>query len=369
MNVVRGSGNGLPGKRIPGSRRALWVSPGFHGRGGISTLVYDMQETRFWKEWNVRHVGTHSDTNPVARIARFSIALVQVCYELVFHRPEIVHIHVASHGSFLRKCVISWICFALKVPVVLQVHGGNFDVYYEAAPKSIKELIRRTFERADAVIGLGETWVMRIQRMAPLAHVANINNAVRPNKPVEQPVSGTVNCLFLGEVGKRKGTFVLLDAWAKMLSSSPIAATLTIAGNGETARAQAVSAELGIESTVRILSWLSTAEVEQLIMKSHVLVLPSTNEGTPRAILEGMANGLCIVASDVGGIPELVGDTGVLVKPSDPEGLSEVLRHVISDPSLRSTLGARTFTRVKNNFDLNSVADQFGSLYRNVLGG
>lgn len=348
-------------------RRALWVSPGISGRGGISTLIYDMQSTELWRKWDVRHVGTHCEGSSLKRVARFAIALPLICYEVLVHRPDVAHIHLSARGSFARKATVSWICFALRIPVVLQVHGSNFDEFFEESPKWLQSTIRRTLEHADVVIGLGQTWAARLQHMAPSAHVATITSAVRFNKPVTQPASGTVHFIFLGEIGDRKGTFVLLQAWQRMMTESKFDAKLTIAGNGDISRARQLSAELGVESTVQILGWISSADVAKLIERSHVLVLPSRNEGTPRAILEAMANGLCVIASDVGGIPELIGDAGVSIKPDDVEGLAQALRAVITDYGMRSALGLQAFSRVKENFDLDATSARFDALYRDVL--
>lgn len=355
------------GRTRDATHSALWVSPGISGRGGISTLIYDMQSTALWKDWNVRHVGTHCDGSASRRVARFALALPTIAYELLAHRPEVVHIHLSARGSFARKSIVSWMCYALGVPVVLQVHGSNFDEFFDESPTWVQFLIRRTLERANVVIGLGQTWAARILHMAPSAHVATITSAVRPNRPVQQPSSGPINCIFLGEIGERKGTFVLLQAWQKLIDGFDVQATLTIAGNGDIRRARDLSAELKVESTVQILSWLSSVEVGELIESSHVLVLPSRNEGTPRAVLEAMANGLCVVASDVGGIPELVGDAGILIKPDDVEGLCRALNSVLTDHHRRSDLGGRAFSRVKDNFDLDSTSRRFDALYRDVL--
>ncbi|WP_246227738.1 glycosyltransferase family 4 protein [Mycolicibacterium helvum] len=350
------------------NHRALWISTSTDSRGGISTFVRDMQTTQLWKTWHIRHIATHRNGSITDRIATFAVGLVQAIYELLAHRPQIVHIHVSAKGSFARKCVISWMCYGLRVPVVLHVHGSNFDEFFDQASPAVKALIRGTLEHADVVIGLGRTWTTRLQIMAPRARVEAATCAVRPDQPVGQVAGGPVNCVFLGEVGERKGTFVLLEAWAKALEHTAVEATLTIAGDGDTARARSLVADLGLASTVEVVGWLSSSAVSQLLKRSHVLVLPSRNEGTPIAILEAMASGLCVVASDVGGIPELLADTGVMVKPDDVAGIAEALTHVIDDHQTRSLLGTRALSRVKSTFDLDALASRLDSLYRSILG-
>lgn len=348
------------------TRRVLWIAPSSTGQGGISTFVKEMQSTRLWQEWNVSHIATHQGGSVTSRVVVFLRSLVAALTSLIRHRPAIAHIHIASRGSFVRKCILAWIYSAAGVPVVMHVHGGDFDVFYENAPPPLKALIRSTLERADVVIGLGDTWVGRIRRMAPSANVVSVPCAVRPAVPVEQRVTGPVRCAFVGAVGERKGAFVLLRAWAKLLENSGVDATLTIAGNGETDKARDLVTELGISSTVTIAGWLPAGEVDSLLSSSQILVLASRNEGTPLAILEAMARGLCVIASDVGGIPELMGDTGLMVQPDDPDGLARQLQFAISTPEARARLGNSAYLRVKEMFDLDTTAGLIDGIYRDI---
>ena len=121
-----------------------------------------------------------------------------------------------------------------------------------------------------------------------------------------------VRVVFLGRIGDHKGTFRLLDAWAELARDRDSVATgkagiLTIAGDGEVERARDRIRELGLEDTVEVHEWLSESEVGELLDHSQVLVLPSRNEGQPMAVLEAMARGLCVIATDVGGLPEMIG--------------------------------------------------------------
>ena len=112
------------------------------------------------------------------------------------------------------------------------------------------------------------------------------------------------------------------------------------------------------------MSALGAAAVPELLGSAHVLVLPSENEGQPMAILEAMATGMCVVASNVGGIPELLDDTcGVLVPPNRVSELADAISHVTTDHDARARLGANALTRVRNEFDVDVIARRFDELY------
>ena len=173
--------------------------------------------------------------------------------------------------------------------------------------------------------------------------------------------------MFLGQVGERKGTFTLLDAWAKMLANGETPALLTVAGDGEVERAHARVAELGLSESVQVLGWVAPAETGRLLNQSQVLVLPSLNEGQPMAILEAMARGLCVVATDTGDIPDLIGDDcGVLVPIGDVATLAQSLTDVVRDSHTRIRLGTNAMQRIRDQFDADVIWKRFDAIYRQV---
>lgn len=349
--------------------RALWVSTSMGTRGGIATFVRTVRDTELWRQWNVRHVATHRNGSVPTRIAVFGVAVFRFLFEMVAHRPDVVHIHTSSYGSFYRKCLLTWLTSAFRIPVVLHVHGSEFQTFFATAPRPVRLLIRATLQRADTVVALGNAWADRLRHIAPRAVVIVVPNAIRPDTPVRQDVTGPVHVVFLGEVGERKGTFTLLDAWAKMLANGDgLRARLTIAGDGEVERAQSHVAALGIGASVDVRGWIANTAVPDLLASAHVLVLPSQSEGQPMAILEAMAKGVCVVASDVGGIPELLDEScGVLVHPNDVTELADAITHVVSDHRARAQLGANALDRIRNEFDVEVISRRFDELYRELV--
>lgn len=356
-----------------GTRRghALWVSTSLQTRGGISSCVRMLRDTPLWTMWYAEHLTTHRDGSVLGKVFAFAVAVPRFAYAALIQRPDIVHLHMSAHGSFLRKAILFWIARSANIPVLVHVHGSEFDAFHSRAPRPLRALIRVTLNNADVVVALGERWAQRLRTIAPRAVVVTVPNAVRVVGSAHQPAQGEpVHVVFLGEIGERKGTFVLLDAWAELMGAADRPhARLTIAGDREVDRARAMIARLGLHDSVELRPWLSPVEVSQLLAAAQVLALPSRSEGQPMAVLEAMANGLCVVASNVGGIPEMVEDgrSGLLVQPADVSALAAVLRSVVADSDLRARLGEAALRRVRAHFDIDVVWRRFDALYGEVL--
>lgn len=354
--------------------RSVWhVSTSLSTRGGVATYVRQLRATPLWETWAVRHVVTHRDGTPLAKTLTFARAVPTFCWLLVWRRPALVHLHMSVRGSFLRKALLFWAARIAGVPVVIHMHGSHFDDFHDGSPRAVQSLIRRTLTEAASVVALGDQWARRLRAMAPRATVVSIPNAVPLRPPSAGPVDGEpLTAVFLGEIGARKGAFTLLDAWARLVDDPRRRGRvrLVMAGDREVARARDSVDRAGLTDSVEVRSWLTPTEVDELLGSAQLLVLPSTHEGQPMAVLEAMAHGLCVVASHVGGIPEMIedGTEGLLVPPSDVGALVAALGKVLDDPDLRARLGAAAHARVRRQFDIEVVSQRVDTLYRDVLG-
>lgn len=352
--------------------RVVWVSTSLETRGGISSFVRSMQQTPLWEAWGIQHVATHRDGSVGVRLVAFVRGAVFVMWTLGARRPDVVHLHTASYGSFARKSLLAWAASAAGSSVIIHVHGGEFHRFFARSPRIVRAYIRATLMRASTVIALGETWAHRLHEIAPLARIMVVPNAVRPGTAVPQPGPGEpVNVLFLGQVSDHKGAFSLIEAWGQLPRTGPagVNARLVLAGDGALDRARTLVGELGLSDEVEVVGWVSPDRVLGLVRQAQVLALPSRNEGQPMAVLEAMANGLCVVATAVGGLPDLVDEgCGVLVDSSDVPAFAQALRRVITDPAERASLGCNALQRVRERFDVELTWRKLDALYQELAG-
>ena len=140
-----------------------------------------------------------------------------------------------------------------------------------------------------------------------------------------------------------------------------------IAGEGpERARLEALAAELGVAGQVTLLGRRS--DVPDLLAAFDVAVSSSWFEGSPLAMMEYMDAGLPIVATRVGGVPDLIEDRvhGLLVEPGDPDGLAAAIVELLRDRDRAAELGARARERRRAEFDLDGTVRALGDLYERL---
>jgi glycosyltransferase involved in cell wall biosynthesis len=157
---------------------------------------------------------------------------------------------------------------------------------------------------------------------------------------------------------------MLLHAFARVVNEVP-GAFLALAGDGPLRAAiEAMIRELGIESRVGLLGHMSE-QVPSLYREFDVFVLPSLAEGTSMSILEAMASGVPVVATAVGGTPDVLdhGRSGVLVPSRDAEALAAALGALLRNPSERKRLGSASRQRIRELYSEEVVLSEYERLY------
>ncbi|MDX3763434.1 glycosyltransferase [Streptomyces sp. AK02-04a] len=203
----------------------------------------------------------------------------------------------------------------------------------------------------------------------PAAKISVIPNGMRrsefePAVPADVVTSLPV-VLCVANFGAHKGHRYLLKA-CSALRSSGHPCTLVLIGDGpERAPLRQMADRLGID--VRFLG--ARTDVACFLARADAVVLPSLYEGSSNAVMEAMAAGRPVVATAVGGTPELLEGRGVLVPPADAAGLAEGLRQVLHDPDAAAALGRKAREWAMANLTDDVMVERYMTLYRQLLEG
>lgn len=180
-----------------------------------------------------------------------------------------------------------------------------------------------------------------------------------PDLPGDRP-----RVVMIGRLAEGKGFNVMLDAVESMCGGN---FSVCLVGDGPLYDSLESEVEdRGLSDNVFLTGFRD--DIPRVLAASDIFALPSFREGTPRVILEAMASGLPVVATDIAGIPEQVedGESGYLIPTGTPSALADRLDELLSNPDLRKQMGERGYER-SEHFSVETMLDEFDNLYQELL--
>jgi glycosyltransferase involved in cell wall biosynthesis len=343
--------------------RIVMLGTSFETHGGISSVVNAYRAAGLFARWPIDYVQTHCDGS---RFAKWSCA-IGAFFSMVFlalrHPHAVLHVHAASRASFWRKSVLMSIARLARWPIVFHLHGGGFARFYADCRPWQQRLVRAFLDRAACIITVSERWQGWIRGVTSNPRITTVPNpvALPAHVPVDRPGALVA---FIGKVDPAKGILDLIEAVNEVRETIPDV-RLECAGDGDIEGAQRHVALRGIRADVQFLGWVSQHRREELLARASVFVLPSHAEGLPMALLEAMAAGCPVIASNVGGIPDAITDgvNGLLVPPGDRDALALALHRLLVDRDLACELGTAARDTVRRRYTTEQALARLDQIY------
>lgn len=291
-------------------------------RGGMTSVISQIRSYD-WKKENIqiRFIPTFHPGNCIVKAAYFAAAYVRVILALLFFRPDIVHMHMSFKGSFQRKYLIHKLCRKFHVKDMIHLHGSEFEKWFDTSNDSTQKKIRCLLKECDAFLVLGEQWETAVKKIEPSVNTVVLRNSIAIPDTVVQWNEEYCRILYLGVLIKRKGLVDLLCALDRLKERHELKRIrVSITGSGpDEAQLKEICRQRGLEKYVEFNGWVSGEEKVRIMEECQVAVLPSYNEGLPVSILEEIAYGMPVVATDVGDVASAVhdGENGYLITPGD----------------------------------------------------
>jgi glycosyltransferase involved in cell wall biosynthesis len=359
--------------------RVWLVSPAPWTRGGVAEVARQVLVSPLNRDWRMVSVPTYANGSVVSRLWWAIRGLLTSTFGLVFRKPDLVHIKVASRGSFARKLSVTALCRMRGVPVLIHIHGGGFDEFVRQAPGSVRAAAGWMIEGAPLTLALSERWADKLRPLFPAARIEAAPNPVETQKYrgiAEERLgsrdskmqNGLPRALFLGDLVDRKGVFDLIESWSLVKQDLP-ESQLVLAGDGNRVLLEDACRKAGVSSLVRFPGWVGPAEKRELLAQADVFVLPSYAEGVPIALLEAMAAGLPSVVTPVGGVLDAVTPSveAIVVEPGDIQALAGAIVSLLNEPEQASRIGEAALRRARD-LDIENYARVLDRAYQVSLG-
>ena len=356
----------------------LCIGPARTVRGGI-TRVIERIGGLFPDHIHFRNVATFSQytgndhpdrRSKVIQSLVFLGAFIRICFTGLVSRETIFHVHLSVKGSTLRKGSVCVALRALRCRYVVHAHAADNCLFHEWVPGLLRRLLLWGLGGADYVIALTRFWseyYASTLGIPPNKLLLLPNPTVIPTAIPDRTTRNRLNFLFLGRIGKRKGAFELVRAFASLPVGVRNRSRITLAGDGEVEAIRELANSLGCSLQTSVLGWVEGAETERLLKEADIFLLPSHGEGMSMALLEAMAWGLAVVTTASGGSDEflLSGHNCILTKPGDVQDLARAMGALAEDPKLRARLGTQAL-KTAWGFNVNSYVEKLASLYEEL---
>lgn len=302
----------------------------------------------------------------IPRSGKFSYftGVAQAVKEIKEFAPDIVHAHYATGNAW-------WGMKANIRPLVVSVWGS--DVMQFPSNLITRTISKRILARADHICATNRLLKRVTCEIYPPAEnkIAIIPFGVQlPDSPPAWPVEGPFRICFAKALLPIYGPDILLSALAEVVREVPDI-ELSLAGRGSMEKnLKRLVEESGLGERVSFVGQIPYHEIYSFIQRHHLMIMPSRMESFGVAVLEAGACARPVIASDIGGVPELLinQETGVLVPVGDVFRLAETIINFAQKRSLGQKMGLSGYHHVAKNFSWGSSLDRMSELYQSLAG-
>ena len=281
-------------------------------------------------------------------------------------RSDLFHVMANSGWSWhLFAAPAIWVARLRGVPVVVSYRGGEAGEFLQRSQSVVRASMQRA---ARLIVPSGFLEQIFGRHGMPALVVPNIVD-LRRFRPAEAPVPGRLHLVVARNLEALYDNESALRALQIVRRSHP-QATLTIAGTGPQAEyLKSLAQELQLTGAVHFAGRLDPDAMAELYRGADVALNPSLADNMPNSVLEGLASGVPVVSTDVGGVPFMVRHEvhALLVPPRSPQEMAAAVLRLSEDPALKQRLVTAGLAEVQR-YTWDAVAPLLASVYRSVLG-
>jgi glycosyltransferase involved in cell wall biosynthesis len=285
--------------------------------------------------------------------------------------PDIVHLNSSKAGV-----LGSFACIGLKKKVVFTAHGFVFNEPLGAAVKNFYlalEKIASGYRDYIITVSDADRQSALNYKLIGANKITTIHNGIRQIEFFDKQQARAALKLSddkftvgaLANFYKTKGLDILIDAAGMLEGQERSKIQVAIIGDGQEGEDLRLKIkDLRLEDQIILLG--KTPNASKYLKAFDIFILPSRKEGIPFALLEAMQAGLPIIAAKVGGIPEALGDAGILVEPEKPKELAQAIKSLLGDEAKQKELSQKALERSKQ-FTEKTMLSETEKIYRQIL--
>jgi len=317
----------------------------------------------------------------IIRLYKGILNTIMIIFDLVKNlnrtKPDLVHLANSGSFSMIKDLLLIKIILIKKIPVVVHFHFGRIPILKKDRNWEWK-LFLKLVKCCNGIVVLDDASYNCLLGMG-YKNVSNIPNPISlelekmATKEKEQKtVKNLKRLVFVGHVIPYKGVYELVNS---CLNLGGILEELVMIGPYNESIKQeliTISRQSNEGKWLNFIGSVPKEKVLEYLSKSTILVLPSYTEGFPNVVLEAMAMGCAVIATEVGAIPEMIDigsgkSCGVCIKPKDIEELSSELSKALLDPNTTKEMGLNGIDKVINSYGLKKIVEKYEAVWSKYI--
>lgn len=343
--------------------RVLIVGSAEQSAGGVASVIRTMKKMPVWRECDCYWLGTQIQRSYMWKMW---YALKAYCIALfIIWRYDIVHFHtVPDRIGLIIQMPVLLMAMAGRKKIIMHIHMGN-----QLKRHAGNGLFKWCLRRANIIVLLAKRWEALFKDVfadvnVPTTVIYNACETENRETDFEQKEKSIIMAAYFND---NKAPDILLKAWKRICNKYPDW-HVTMMGNGEVERFRRMAEEMGLQESVTFTGYITGKAKEDAFRKASIYCMCSYEEGFPVVVLEAWANGICLVTTPVGGLPDVIeeGKNCLTFPFGDADALGQQLSRLIENEDMRREMARYSHDFVDREFSIKEVGERIKAIYLQI---
>lgn len=355
-------------------RSILLIGPEISAVSGVSTHLRQITASQLNQQFDIGHfqIGSEGRKQSVLqKLHRLLFDPIRLLQEIRIRQVDLVHINSSlDRKAFWRDIVFLFVTKLAGVESIFQLHGGQAPVDFCFGSKFLSNMMGKTLSLSSSFVVLTSKELENYSKLIPKNKLYQIPNCIDQNATTGLPAKcfsdTTLNLSYIGRLVATKGIYEIADALRILKDSGMRNFRLSVAGDGP----DKISwldylADCGLDDELNYCGSVSGEKKQAFWRDAEVLLLPSYSEGLPYSILESLAFGVPVIASNVGGIPDAIEHNihGLIIEPHSSRSLAEAIKEIAVDSNRLERMSTACRSKAEECYSIDNLVESFKPLY------